>query len=163
MHESCIVGSWIVGSCIVNSHNPFRAHLVLLTDKPNLALHSTTWSKPSCASCVSSWLTGLTLGKYACNNMQLHRCKPTNAPTITSANYLYLNMEQLFRTHWQFTWKNLKIMSMEKWRFWVLTCKILIHNEVFHNKLLLNTYAFLFNFCFHYQSSHFRAYILHVS
>ena len=37
---------------------------------------------------------------------------------------------------------------MEKWRFWVLTCIVLIHNEVFHNKLLLNTCAFLVNFLF---------------
>ena len=123
----------------------FKADLILPTDTPTLALQSTSQSKPSRASCLSSWSTGLALGTYTCNNVQLPSCKPTNALTITSANYLYLHTEQLFRTPQQFIRKNFKIMSMGKW---VLTCKVLIHNEVFHNKLLLNTCAFLFNFLF---------------
>ena len=31
-------------------------------------------------------------------------------------------------------------MPMEKCRFWVLTCKVLIHNGVSHNKLLLSLF-----------------------
>ena len=89
--------------------------------------------------------------------MQLWRCKPTNTLTITSANYLHLHTEQLFRTHKQFIRKNFKIMSMEKWRFWVLTCKVLIHDEVAHNKLLLNTSAFLFNFFFSQSTFSFHS------
>ena len=96
-------------------------------------------------ACLRSWSTGLTLGKYTCNNVQLRRCKLTNALIITSVNYLHLHAEQLFKTNQQFIRKNFKIMSMNKRRFWVLTCKDLIHNEVFHNKLLL---TFLFNFLF---------------
>ena len=66
-----------------------------------------------------------------------------------------LAVGRLFRTCWQFISKNLKIMFMEKWRFWVLTCKILIHNEGFDNKLLLNTFAFLFNFLFSWSKFSF--------
>ena len=140
----------------------FKADLILLTDKPTLTLYSTTQSKPSCASCFSSWSTGLMLGKYTCNNAQLRRYKPTNARTITSANYLYLHTEQLlFRTRQQFIRKNFKIMSMEKWRFWVLTCKVFICNVVFHNKLLLNTCAFLLNFLFSRSKFSFRSIIMH--
>ena len=76
----------------------FKVDLILLTDTQALTLHSTTQIKPSCASCLGSWSTSLTLGKYSCSNVQLRRCKPTNVLTITSANYLYLHMEQLFRT-----------------------------------------------------------------
>ena len=126
----------------------FKADLVLLTDTLTLAFHSTTQSKPSCTSCLSTQLTGLTLRKYTSYNVQLQSCKLTNALAITSANYLYLHTEQLLRTCQQFIRKNFKIMSLGKWRFWVLTCKVLIHNEVFYNKFLLNTCAFLFNFLF---------------
>ena len=129
-------------------HHLFKANLILVTDKPTLALHSTTWSKPSCASCFTSWWTGLTLEKYRSNNMHLQRSTTTIALTITSANYLYLHMEQLSRTCQQFIRKNFKIMSLEKWGFWVLTSKVLTHNEVFQNKLLLNTCTFLFSFLF---------------
>ena len=41
-----------------------------------------------------------------------------------------------------------KKMSMEKCRFWVLTFTVLVHNEGFHNKFLLNSCTFLFNFLF---------------
>ena len=42
-----------------------------------------------------------------------------------------------------------KKMSMEKCRFWVLTCTVLVHNWGFHNKFLLNSICtFLFNFLF---------------
>ena len=107
-------------------------------------LRCTTCAVPPllCTSCLSSWLTGPTLGKCKCNNVQLQMYKPTSSLTITSANYLYLYTEQLFRTRYQL------IMFIGKWRFWVLTCKVFIHNEVFHNKFLLNTCTFLFNFLF---------------
>ena len=59
----------------------FKDNLILLTDTPILALHSTTQSKPLCAS----FLTGLTLGKYTCNNVEFWRCKSMNALTITYA------------------------------------------------------------------------------
>ena len=109
-------------------------------------------------ACLRSWSTGLTLGKYTCNNVQLRRCKQTNALIITSVNYLYLHAEQLFKTNQQFIRKNFKIMSMNKRRFWVLTCKDLIHNEVFHNKLLL---TFLFNFLFsRTKTSFYSIYII---
>ena len=119
-----------------------------------------SWSTGLTASCRSSWSTVLALEKYTCNNVELWRCKLTNALTIPSANYLYLHLEQLFRTHWQFIRKNFKIMSMEKLRLQALTCKVLFHNEVFHNKLL-NTCAFLFSFlCPRFSCSHFIAYAL---
>ena len=129
----------------------FKADLILLTHTPTLALHSTNQSKPSCSTCLSNWLTGLTLGKYTCNNVQLQRCKLKNALIITSANYLYLHAEQLFKTSQQFIRKNFKIMSMKKCSFltfWVLTCEDLVHNYVFHKKFLLNTCTFLFNVLF---------------
>ena len=88
--------------------HPFKGDLILLTDTPTLALCSTTQIKPLCASCLSSWSTGLTLGKYKCNNVQFWRCKPTNTLTITSANYLYLHTEQLLTTCQQFIRKTLK-------------------------------------------------------
>ena len=136
----------------------FSADLILLTHTPALVLRSTNQSKPSCASCLRSWSIGLTLAKYTCNNVQLRRCKLTNALIITSVNYLYLHAEQLFKTNQQFIRKNFKIMSMNKRRFWVLTCKDLIHNEVFHNKLLL---TFLFNFLFsRTKTSFYSIYII---
>ena len=141
----------------------FKANLILLTDTPTLTFHSTTQSKPSCASCISSWLAGLTLGIYTCSNVKLWRCKLTNILTVTSANNFFLHKEQLFSTRQQFIRKNVKIISMEKCRFQFLTCKVLIHNDVFHNKRLLSTCAFLLYSCFLDQNSYFIAYTLYLS
>ena len=52
-------------------------------------------SKYLCASCLRSWLTGLTMRTYICNNVQLWRFAPANAQKTKSANSLHLQMEQL--------------------------------------------------------------------
>ena len=46
---------------------------------------------PPFANCLCSWLVGLTLRTYTCNNVQLWRCRPTNERKIKSANYLHLD------------------------------------------------------------------------
>ena len=46
--------------------------------KPFLVLNSTIKSKPSCATYLHSWPTGLTLTTCTCNNMLLQRFMPTN-------------------------------------------------------------------------------------
>ena len=51
------------------------------------------FDKPLCASYLCSWSTGSTLRKYPCYNVQLRKCKTTNARTIKSANYLHLQVE----------------------------------------------------------------------
>ena len=66
--------------------------------QPHLALCSTIWCKPLCASWHHGWLIGLTVRTCMCNNKQLWRFMPTIARKVKPANYLHLQTEQLFGT-----------------------------------------------------------------